>query len=326
MADQPLSPPPRTVPVVAEPALQRAFLNWRDWLRHEKRCRPHTVDNYTRDIIFFCQFFAEHLGFPPGCQDLAGFQASDFRSWLARLNLDGKNRATIARRFSAVRSFYRFLERRDILTNTAVHTVRTPKLAKSLPKALIPGDALDLLAFVEISPREPWVGKRDRALLTLLYGCGLRISEALNLNIEDLVPPPNGDTLTITGKGNKQRLVPILPQVTKAIAAYLDPCPYPQPPRRALFVGVRGGRLQAGVVQSLVRDARAYLGLPATTTPHALRHSFATHLLAGGGDLRTIQELLGHASLSSTQRYTAVDGQRLLAVHHHSHPRARRKP
>jgi len=325
MAEHPVDAPSLTgalEQISGEPALKRALSSWLDWLQHEKRSSPHTIDNYSRDIAAFLVFFTDHLGFTPGVRDLAQLRAVDFRSWLARLGQDGKSRATIARRFSTLRSFYKYLERQGVLTNAAVHAVRTPKLPKSLPKALSVEDALEVVDLAEDLANEPWVGKRDRALLMLLYGCGLRIAEALELDVKDL---PEGDIMVVTGKGNKQRVVPVLPQVAKAIATYVKMCPYPMTPSSPLFLGVRGKRLQAGVAQAMVREVRAMLGLPASATPHALRHSFATHLLAGGGDLRTIQELLGHASLSTTQRYTDVDAARLQAVYSHTHPRAKRK-
>ena len=325
MAEQHIKKPALPGPldqISGEPALKRALSDWIDWLKHEKRSSPHTLDHDSRDIAAFLTFFTDHLGFTPGLRDLAQLRAVDFRSWLARLGQDGKSRATIARRFSTLRTFYKYLERQGVLTNAAVHAVRTPKLPKSLPKALSVEDALEAVEMAADLADEPWVGKRNRALMMMLYGCGLRIAEALDLNVKDI---PEGDVIVVTGKGNKQRVVPVLPQVAKAIASYVKMCPYPMTPTSPLFLGVRGKRLQAGVVQAMVREVRGYLGLPASATPHALRHSFATHLLAGGGDLRTIQELLGHASLSTTQRYTDVDAARLQAVYSHTHPRAKRK-
>jgi len=325
MAEQHLDAPNLPGPlehISGEPALKRALSDWIDWLKHEKRSSPHTLDSYSRDIAAFLAFFTEHLGFTPGIRDLAQLRAVDFRSWLARLGQDSKSRATIARRFSTLRTLYKYLERQGVLTNTAVHAVRTPKLPKSLPKALSVEDALEVVELAADLADEPWVGKRNRALMMMLYGCGLRIAEALDLDVKDI---PEGDVIVVTGKGNKQRVVPVLPQVAKAIATYVKMCPYPMTPSSPLFLGVRGKRLQAGVAQAMVREVRGYLGLPASATPHALRHSFATHLLAGGGDLRTIQELLGHASLSTTQRYTDVDAARLQAVYSHTHPRAKRK-
>lgn len=306
----------------AEPALKTALADWLDWLRHEKRSSPHTLSNYARDAATFLSFVAQHLGFTPGVRELEGLIAADFRSWLAQMGADGKSRTTIARRMSTLRTLYKYMEREGVAKNAAIHAVRTPKTPKSLPKALTVEDALELVDLVEDLANEPWVGKRDRALLMLLYGCGLRIAEALELDVKDV---PTGDTMVVTGKGNKQRVVPVLPQVAQAMRDYLKASPYPMTAESPLFLGVRGKRLQAGVAQAMVREARAYLQLPDSATPHALRHSFATHLLSGGGDLRTIQELLGHASLSTTQRYTDVDAARLQAVHAHAHPRARRR-
>jgi len=310
----------------AEPALKTALANWLDWLNHEKRSSPHTLSNYARDIATFLRFLSGHLGFTPGLRELEALSAADFRSWLAQMGQDGKTRTTIARRFSTLRTLYKYFEREGVVKNAAIHAVRTPKLPKTLPKALTAEDALELLDLADQLAEEPWVGKRDRALLMVLYGCGLRIAEALNLTVKD-VPVQNqkgGDTMVVTGKGNKQRVVPVLAQVSKAVQDYIRMSPYPMTPDSPLFLGVRGKRLQAGIAQAMVREARALLHLPDSVTPHALRHSFATHLLAGGGDLRTIQELLGHASLSTTQRYTDVDATRLQAVYAHTHPRAKR--
>ena len=310
----------------AEPALKTALADWLDWHRHEKRSSPHTLNNYARDAAKFLLFLSEHLGYTPGIKELADLTAADFRSWLARLNADGKTRTTIARRFSTLRSLYKHMDRNGVASNAAIHAVRTPKLPKSLPKALSAEDSKELIDSADHLEDEPWVGKRDRALLTLLYGCGLRIGEALGLDVQDVRAVCDGtsDMMVITGKGNKQRVVPVLKEVAEALSTYIEASPYPMTPESPLFLGVRGKRLQAGTAQAMMREVRAYMDLPDTATPHALRHSFATHLLAGGGDLRTIQELLGHASLSTTQRYTDVDAARLQAVHAHAHPRARR--
>jgi integrase/recombinase XerC len=226
-----------------------------------------------------------------------------------------------------VRGFFRFLDRRGLASNAAVSLVRTPKLPKSLPRALSVRDARDLLSEVEGDAAIEWIARRDTAILTLLYGAGLRIAEALSLSkatVEHLLKN-RAATLTITGKGGKQRIVPLLPAVTAALAAYRATCPFlaATAPRDRFFIGARGAPLDPGVVQRAVRRLRVQLGLPDSTTPHALRHSFATHLLGAGGDLRTIQELLGHASLSTTQRYTDVDAARLAAVYRSAHPRAR---
>jgi len=205
------------------------------------------------------------------------------------------------------------------VSNATIKAVRSPKPKPPLPKPISIEDSLDVIKAVSKLSDTPWISKRDVAVFTLLYGCGLRIDEALSLNNVD---KPDGDVMTITGKGNKQRIVPILPIVSDAIKVYAEACPFSEQPNNPLFVGARGGRLNAGVVQRLMRKVRHQLGLPNTATPHALRHSFATHLLGAGGDLRTIQELLGHSSLSTTQRYTSVDSKRLLEVYKKAHPRA----
>lgn len=309
----------------AEPALARAIGDWRRWLEVERNCSAHTLDGYGRDLAAFCAYLAEHLGHLPGLADFQGLATSDFRGYLARRANQGVSRTSTARALSSLRSFFRFLEARGLASNAAIKSVKTPKLPASVPKPLSEAEALEALEAVFDTHEEPWLAARDRALLTLIYGCGLRISEALGLNAGDAPKLDSGDSgaLMITGKGNKQRVVPVLPVIAERIAIYLAQCPHRLGPKDPLFVGLRGGRLNAGVVQRQMRRVRALLGLPETATPHALRHSFATHLLAGGGDLRTIQELLGHASLSSTQRYTEVDAARLTEVYRDAHPRAR---
>lgn len=308
--------------IEAEPALKRALKGWLEWLAYEKRASPHTLDGYARDVAGFLTFLTGHFGFIPGLKELNGLGAVDFRAWLARQSNAGNSRTTVARHASTLRTLYKYLEREGIASNAAIHTLRTPKVPKSVPKALTVEDALEAVELADELADEPWIGKRDRALLKLLYGSGLRLSEALNLDVRDL---PQGDTLVVTGKGAKQRVVPMLDVVKRDIEAYVQASPFPMTPQSPLFLGARGGRLNPGVAQAMVRRVRAMLNLPDSVTPHALRHSFATHLLAGGGDLRTIQELLGHASLSTTQRYTDVDSARLLAVHGLSHPRAKRQ-
>jgi len=312
-----------TVHYVAEPAVLSAIGEWRAYLAHERRASPHTVDGYGRDLAGFFRHLSTHLGYPPGLQDLGALSPADFRGYLANLGGAGLARPSIARALSVVRGFFRFLDRAGLVRNAAVGTVRTPKVGRSLPRPLAVADALEVVARVGELDEEPWVAKRDTALFTLLYGCGLRIGEALALNRRDV---PSGGSMTASGKGRKERVVPVLPVVAKAIADYLDACPHSASSGAPLFLGVRGARLNAGVVQRRMRRLRAALGLPETATPHSLRHSFATHLLAGGGDLRTIQELLGHASLSTTQRYTEVDSDRLMAVYQATHPRARMTP
>ncbi|MEE9140908.1 MAG: tyrosine recombinase XerC [Alphaproteobacteria bacterium] len=310
----------RPEPAALTPDVAEAVSGWRAWLEHERRSSPHTVAAYARDLSAFLAFLVEHLGRPPGLGDLEDLRPADFRAWLARRARDGFGRTSTARATSVVRGFFRHLERGGKARNAVVAGLRTPKLPRTVPKPLSPEDAADAVATVGELSGTPWIALRDVALLTLLYGCGLRIDEALSLDRRDA---PSGETITITGKGRKQRMVPVLPAVATAVKAYLAACPYALAAGDPLFVGARGKRLQAGVVQRQMRVLRRRLGLPETATPHALRHSFATHLLSAGGDLRAIQELLGHASLSTTQRYTEVDSERLMAVHARAHPRAR---
>ena len=308
------------IPLAAQPDVLKAVEDWRSWLGAEKRMSAHTVAGYTHDLAAFLSFATGHLGHPVGLADLIAFETRDFRAWLSRRNQEGLARSSTARALSTLRGFYRWLDRRGLGHNAALGALRTPKVPKSVPKALEAPDALTAVEVVDELSDEDWIGKRDVAVLTLLYGCGLRIGEALGLKRSQA---PLSDSLVVTGKGNKQRLVPVLPAVRLATMDYLGACPHPLPPDGPLFVGARGGPLDPGIVQRQMRRLRALLGLPETATPHALRHSFATHLLAGGGDLRTIQELLGHASLSTTQRYTDVDAARLMAVYRSAHPRAR---
>ena len=305
----------------AEPSVAAAIEDWRSWLVGERRVSAHTQDAYLRDLAAFFSFMSEHLGFAPGLQDLQSLGVVDFRSWLARRAGDGLSRASTARAMSTVRGFFRHLEKNGVLQNPAVKAVRTPRIPKSVPKALEPGDALGVLASIGDFADIPWIDKRDTAVVMLLYGCGLRIGEALALNRKQV---PEGETMMVTGKGGKQRMVPVLPVVREAIEDYVAACPHTLDGNGPLFVGVRGKRLYPRIVQAQMQKVRIVLGLPETATPHALRHSFATHLLAGGGDLRTIQELLGHASLSTTQRYTDVDSTRLMSVYRATHPRARK--
>ena len=304
---------------IAEADLLAALEDWRRWLVTERRTSVHTVDAYCRDVASFLEFIRDHRGKTADLATLANLAPADFRSWLAARLGAGLSRTSLTRAMSALRNLFRFLDRTQGIDNQALAAVKAPKPPKSVPKSLSADAALALLRrAVEIAP-EPWVGARDVAILTMLYGCGLRINEALRLNQEDA---PASDTMVIMGKGNKERVVPVLPIVIDAVRTYCDACPYSIDTGNPLFYGTRGSRLNPGIVQRTMRDLRADLGLPETTTPHALRHSFATHLLAGGGDLRTIQELLGHASLSTTQRYTDVDTQTLIDVYDRAHPRA----
>ena len=310
---------------IAEPAVVKALTDWQDWLTHEKHYSAHTLDAYSRDVISFFKFLGRHLGHAPGLEDLDRLSTRDFRGYLARQNAEGLERTSTARAMSTLKTFFKYLVREGRIENTVIQTVRIPKVPKSIPKALSIQDALTALDVVEELSDDVWVGKRDKALLTLLYGCGLRLGEALKLSRDEGLRALDGDaSLVISGKGGKQRLVPVLPAVSIAIQDYLDVCPFQFEGDAPLFVGVRGKRLNPAIAQKTVRELRALLKLPDSATPHALRHSFATHLLSGGGDLRTIQELLGHASLSSTQRYTEVDGEHLSMVYDATHPRAKR--
>lgn len=300
---------------------------WRDWLKSERRLADHTLVAYEHDVAGFLGFMTTYLGAPPTLEALARLKPAEFRAWLADRARNGLARTSTARAVSSVRSFFRFLDRNKLAHNASIGSLQTPKLPRSVPKALSEVDMEELLDTESEQERAPWIDKRDVAVLLLLYGAGLRISEALGLTkaaAEGLLNA-GGDMLAITGKGRKTRIVPLLPQALEAMAAYRDACPYLAAlgGNHAFFLGARGGPLDPAIVQKRVREIRRQLGLPDSVTPHALRHSFATHLLGAGGDLRTIQELLGHASLSTTQRYTDVDAARLSAVYRAAHPRAK---
>lgn len=287
------------------------------WLAGERRASPLTVEAYAHDVGKFLGFLTGHFGAEPDLKTLAGVCQADLRAWLAHEAADTVN-ATRARHLSAVRTFYRHLARRHGVTNPAAGLLGTPRAHPPIPKALSPAQALGVADGIAEASGDAAVQARDATLFTLLYGCGLRIAEALSLNVGDV---PAAGALRVIGKGGKERIVPVLPAVREALAQWLAL----HPDRQAaspLFPGVRGARLNAGVAQRSMRAYRHLAGLPEHATPHALRHSFATHLLSGGADLRSIQELLGHASLSTTQRYTSVDAVRLMEVWRASHPRA----
>ncbi|MBR6411701.1 MAG: tyrosine recombinase XerC [Alphaproteobacteria bacterium] len=296
----------------------KSVQDWLNALQFERRLSGKTVEAYGIDIREFLSFTFEYQERKVSLAVLKQMQVSDFRAFLVWQTDYNKTRASIARSMSAVRNFFKYLSRADILENKAVLAVRAARRAKVLPHPLTVSDAERFLKAAEEMNKKSWEAKRDVALYTLLYGGGLRISEALNLNVRDF--PLSADAMTITGKGNKQRLIPLLPAVVKAVKNYLKANPY-LGDDAPLFVGARGERMNAGVVQRNVRAIRHMLNLPDTVTPHALRHSFATHLLQGGGDLRTVQELLGHSSLSATQRYTEVTTEHLKEVYRQAHPR-----
>jgi len=296
------------------------------WLRQlgdERRYSPKTVEAYRRDVLQFLAFLAGHLGGPPSLKALADLTPADVRAFMAARRAADIGSRSLMRTLAGVRGFARYLERNGKGKIGALTAVRAPKIGKTLPRPLA-ATAAKRLADPDLAAgdeREPWIHARNAAVLALLYGSGLRISEALGLKRRDF-GAGSRDALTVTGKGRKQRMVPVLQQVAKLVADYLALCPYDLPQDGPLFVGARGGPLSPRVVQLAMARLRGALGLPETATPHALRHSFATHLLARGGDLRAIQELLGHASLATTQIYTEVDADRLIAAYRSAHPRA----
>ncbi len=301
--------------------LSGAIESWNAWLADERRASPHTRAAYGLDLAAFLEFLTVHLGRLPDLAALGDLAAADFRAALAARLADGLTHSSTARFMSVVRGFFRFLDRRGYLHNAALAAVRAPKRAAHVPKAMSVSDAAETLATAPTMARAPWQQKRDLALLMLLYGCGLRLGEALGLTRGEA--PTAAGTIRIIGKGAKTRLVPVLPAVAEAVEDYLAHCPHRLAPSGPLFIGARGGPLNPRLVQGQMGKIRALLGLPEGATPHALRHSFATHLLARGADLRAIQELLGHASLSTTQRYTAIDGASLAKTYDAAHPRAK---
>ena len=309
--------------VNAAPDLVKALGHWREHLRSERRLAAKTLEAYQRDVWQFLSFLTDHLGGPPGIGAIGDLTTADFRAYLAGRRRDGAGPRTLARGLSGVRSLVRFLERSSGIRAAALQALRTPKQPRTLPKPIEMARAIRLTDPEEQLSEAPWIAVRDAAVLSLLYGSGLRVSEALSLTRGE-APLPGVESLRIVGKGSKTRLVPVLPIVARAVADYVELCPYQGDDASPLFVGARGGPLRARVVQKAVERMRAVLGLPPSATPHALRHSFATHLLSASSDLRTVQELLGHASLSTTQAYTAVEGDRLLAVYDRAHPRATR--
>ncbi len=301
------------------PAARDALQTWLEQQRALKGAADNTVTAYRGDVTEFLAFMSVHHGGTEGLGALSKITVSDMRAWMARTRSADVGSRSLARKLSAVKAFYRWLAEREGFEPTAVLSTRSPKFTKKLPRPLAIDAARELIDCVETQARDPWVAARDVAVLTLLWGCGLRISEALGLIGADAPLP---DVLRIVGKGGKERVVPVLPAARDAVETYLRACPHAAEPKSALFRGVRGGALSAGAIQKVMANARMQLGLPASATPHAMRHSFATHLLDAGGDLRAIQELLGHASLSTTQAYTAVDTLRLMEVYNRAHPRA----
>ena len=290
---------------------------WQIWLRDERRYSAHTLDAYSRDLSCFFEFIQEYLDLTPTLADLQKAEIRLFRAFLSSRAARHIEKSSVARELSTLKNFYHWLARNNIVENPAIEVISSPRRAKVLPRALDVDDAFNVLDIAKDFSKKEWQGLRDVAIFTILYGCGLRISEALSLNLDDI---NHNDFLKIKGKGNKERLVPLLPVIKEKIAAYLAACPYNIKSGEALFLGARGERLSPRIVQRTLEKIRAYLGLSDSLTPHALRHSFATHLLANGTDLRTIQELLGHASLSTTQRYTDVQIETLQKEYRKAHP------
>ncbi|MEO3997056.1 tyrosine recombinase XerC [Mesorhizobium sp. CAU 1732] len=307
--------------ISARPDLHAARTEWLGSLSRERRLSALTVEAYERDTRQFLQFLTAHGGGAPGLADIADLKPIDLRAFLSHRRTGGAGPRSLGRGLAGIRSLLRFLEKRGLANSAGAAAMRAPRQPKSLPKPLTAADARRVVAAGEQLSEEPWIAARNAAVLTLLYGSGLRISEALGLTGEAL-KDASQSALRITGKGDKTRIVPVLPIVVSAAAEYRRLCPYHLADGSPFFRGARGGPLQPAIIQREMQKLRSALNLPDTATPHALRHSFATHLLAKGGDLRTIQELLGHASLSTTQVYTGVDTARLLEVYDAAHPRA----
>jgi len=306
----------------ASPGAQALIERWVAQLTAVKGGSEKTAEAYRRDVAEFIGFLGQHCGGPVGAKTLGEVSLADFRAWMAAARARGLSARSLARALSAVRGFYRWLEAAEGIACPAVDAVRAPKVTPGLPRPVAPDQAAALIEAAGQHP-EPWIAARDQAALTLLWGAGLRISEALGLRQSDAPLP---EALRITGKGGRVRMVPVLPVAREAVEAYRALCPYRPGPPEALFLGARGGPLNPRILSGVMGAGRAALGLPASATPHALRHAFATQLLAAGGDLRAVQELLGHASLSSTQVYTGVDADRLRAVYDAAHPRAQSRP
>ncbi len=307
--------------IIAAPDLLDARKLWLSNLKNERRLAEKTLDAYERDLRQFLIFLTGYLGHPPALKHVANLKPVDIRGFLSTRRKNGAGARTIGRGLAGIRSFIRFLEKDNLASSAGITAMRAPRQPQTLPKPLPIKDALKMTSTDQQLNEKPWIAARDAAILTLLYGCGLRISEALALVPGDF-PSGKSTSLRIKGKGGKSRIVPTFALIDQSIAEYTRLCPYHLNIDQPLFRGARGGKLQPAVLQRSMRLLRQAFGLPDSATPHALRHSFATHLLNGGGDLRTIQELLGHASLSTTQIYTAVDNDRLLEVYESAHPRA----
>ncbi|MTJ04812.1 MAG: tyrosine recombinase XerC [Sediminimonas qiaohouensis] len=300
------------------PAARDALARWLEALKALRGASENTLNAYQRDVSDFLSFITHHYGAAQGMGPISRITVSDMRAWMAQVRGTGVSPRTLARKLSAVKSFYKWLAEREGIDPTAVLATRAPRFQARLPRPLDEDGARAMMETVELQAPKDWIAARDLAVVTMLYGCGLRISEALDIDAGQL---PLGDALRVVGKGGRERVVPVLPIMGDVVGRYVRSCPYDLSPGTPLFRGARGGRLSPRAVQKVTQQARMQLGLPASVTPHAMRHSFATHLLNAGGDLRAIQDLLGHASLSTTQAYTAVDTARLMDVYKKAHPR-----
>ncbi|MDX0496066.1 tyrosine-type recombinase/integrase [Sinorhizobium medicae] len=306
--------------IIGHPEVMAERKRWLASLAEERRLSGKTVEAYERDTRQFLTFLTGHLAGPPRLSDIRALRPADLRGFLAQRRKGGAGARTLGRGLAGLRSFLRYLEKNGLANAAGAGAVRSPKQPKSLPKPLTDCDALKVVTTDSQLAEEPWIAARNAAVLTLLYGCGLRIAEALDLTPADFTETAR--SLRVTGKGGKTRIVPLIAAAAEAVTTYRKLCPYHIEAGEPIFRGARGAKLQPAIIQREMQKLRSALGLPDSATPHALRHSFATHLLAGGGDLRTIQELLGHASLSTTQVYTGVDSARLLEIYDRAHPRA----
>lgn len=299
--------------------LQEALSKWNSFLKQEKNLSDNTIRAYNIDMQNFLSFYNEFNNKQPCIDDLSKVDLVDFRSWLSEKAIQGILPDSRARSIAGVRNFFHFMDKNGIMHNASIDILNSPKKSKRLPRPVDKNAIKEILDFAEENAKTEWVGKRDRALFTLLYACGLRISEGLNLNFSDI--HENADSIVITGKGNKQRVVPILKIAKDAIFKYINSCPFTFEKETPLFLGKQGKRLNPGVAERTLREIRYMLGLPNSLTPHAFRHSFATHILSDGGDLRSIQDMLGHSSLQTTQKYTKIDEEHLKQVYANCHPR-----
>lgn len=295
--------------------LNKTIAKYKEYLEIQKKYSKNTIDAYLRDIDIFIKHFLQEKEF--SIQDLEELEIRDFRNFFSLRANKGITRTSIAREESAIKNFFKWLNENKILKNTSIFQISPPKLPKVLPRALDIEATFDVIDEAKKQNKVHWIGLRDMAIFTLLYGCGLRISEALSLNLEDI---NNQDIIKIRGKGNKDRYVPLLPEVLDSIKIYINNCPYNIKPQEPLFLGARGERVTSRVIQRSLQKIRTILNLPDSITPHALRHTFATHLLKEGTDLRSIQELLGHSSLSSTERYTDIDLNKIKTEYHKAFP------